>query len=157
MYREKEPLWTPRIITWLIDIPHNCNIYLLDIIGGLGENVELQRNVMMRERKVAAKMEVGGLVKGGDSHSRLEFVFSTFAVSSLDYIVCYFVRKWNTLLVFVEKVGKGKEEYLYFLDESHRSQRGKIQVNLKNTNRNEDNEDKLTISLILTEFLWHSC
>ena len=55
----------------------------------MGENVELQRNVM-RERKVAAKMEVGGLVEGGESHSRLEFVFSTFAVSSLDYIVCYF-------------------------------------------------------------------
>ena len=52
----------------------------------MGENVELQRNVM-RERKVAAKMEVGGLVKGGGSHSRLEFVFSTFVVSSLDYIV----------------------------------------------------------------------
>ena len=55
----------------------------------MGGNVELQRNVM-RERKVAAKMEVGGLVEGGDCHSRLEFVFSTFAVSSLDYIVCYF-------------------------------------------------------------------
>ena len=58
----------------------------------MGENVELQRNVM-RERKVAAKMEVGGLAEERDSHSRLEFVFSTFAVSSLDYIVCYFVRK----------------------------------------------------------------
>ena len=56
----------------------------------MGGNVELQRNVM-RERKVAAKMEVGGLVEERDSHSRLEFVFSTFAISSIDYyIVCHF-------------------------------------------------------------------
>ena len=47
----------------------------------------------MRERKVAAKMEVGGLVKGGDSHSRLEFVFSTFAVSSL------VLKKINQLII----------------------------------------------------------